>query len=101
SLSGGVSVHVRPPSVERSMCTRHPSCSVLDPDRMSPLASSIGLFFTGPITPSGNRSGVDHVRPSSVDVVTMPHHSEGEGPTLQKSMRGSEDGWNRAAFTVG
>jgi hypothetical protein len=32
--------------------------------------------------PSGNRVGADQLRPSSADVMTMPHQVLGEGPTL-------------------
>ena len=54
----------------------------LDPATMVPSASCKGLFLMGPRMPSGRRRGVLHVRPSSADVITMPHHSRGLGPTL-------------------
>ncbi len=82
SFSGGVATHVVPLSDDRSKCTRQPSCSVLDPDRMSPFASCTGLFLIGPSTPSGRRRADAHVRPPSADVMTMPHHVLGLGPTL-------------------
>ena len=82
SFSGGVARHVRPPSVERSMWTCQPLFSVLEPETIVPLASWTGLSLIGPSTPSGSRAGADHVRPSSCDVMTMPHQALGEGPTL-------------------
>ena len=44
--------------------------------------AATGLFLIGPRMPSGSRRGFDHVRPPSVEVISMPHHSLGVGPTL-------------------
>ncbi len=84
--SGGVAVQVAPPSVERSKCTRHrlraSGASVLLPATMVPSASSTGLSLMGPRMPSGSRRGAVQWTPPSSDVVTMPHHRVGIGPTL-------------------
>src|SRR5262245_24099931 len=66
----------------RSMWTIQPSFSVLDPARSTPPASSTGLARIGPRIPSGSLIAGDHVRPSSLDVRTSPHHASGLGPTL-------------------
>ena len=72
--------------VLRSKCTRHVlgvcGVSVLLGAMMVPSASRTGLFLIGPRIPSGSRRASLHVRPSSADVRTMPHHSRGLGPTL-------------------
>src|SRR4051794_25067603 len=52
SFSGGVLSHVRPRSRVHSMCSRQPSCSELDGQRIVPPAISIGLFLIGPRKPS-------------------------------------------------
>src|SRR6188508_3129709 len=71
------------PSPEyRSMWTSQPSFSVLDPASSTPPASSTGLARIGPRMPSGSLIAGDHVRPSSVDVRTIPHQVSGLGPTL-------------------
>src|SRR5690349_12934006 len=84
--SGGVAVHVTPPSVERSKWTRHrlgrSADSVLLPATMVRSARRTGLFLIGPRMPSGNRRALLHVRPWSGDIRIMPHHVCGLGPTL-------------------
>src|SRR5262245_60371301 len=82
SLSGGVALQVRPPSVDRSKWTRHPLSSVLDPETRSPFASCIGLFLIGPRMPFGSRSAADQVRPPSADLMNRPHQALGLGPFL-------------------
>ena len=42
----------------------------------------MGLFLIGPRMPSGSRRGADQVAPPSLDVINMPHHFSGVGPTL-------------------
>ena len=49
---------------------------------MSPFSNWTGLFLMGPKMPSGRRSGSDQVFPPSAEVITIPHHSWGLGPTL-------------------
>ena len=68
---------------------------------MSPFASSIGLFFTGPKIPSGSRRGVVHVLPLSLEVVRSPHQVCGLGPALKNKSNGPLLGWNRTGFHVG
>src|SRR5437870_12465899 len=84
--SGGVAVHVNPPSVERSKCTRHllgrSGDSVLLAATIVRSPSRTGLFLIGPRMPSGSRRALVHVRPLSGDVRVMPHHACGLGPTL-------------------
>src|SRR5687767_1060094 len=86
SLSGGVAVHVLPPSLLRSKCTRQrlgsSSVSVLVGETMVPSASCTGLFLIGPRMPSGRRRASLHVRPPSVLVRSIPHQASGDGPTL-------------------
>ena len=62
--------------------TRQESHSSLVGQRRAPSESWIGLFFAGPTIPLGSRVGVLQVSPPSPDVVSMPHHSRGDGPTL-------------------
>src|SRR5687767_7489648 len=86
SLSGGVAVHVRPPSLLRSKwtCQRLGSVwdSVLVGATMVPSESCTGLFLIGPRMPSGRRRASLHVRPPSVLVRSIPHQASGDGPTL-------------------
>src|SRR5260221_13146670 len=66
----------------RSMCTTHPACSVLDPARIAPPGSSTGFARIGPRIPGGSLAAADHVRPLSTEVRTSPHHARGVEPTL-------------------
>src|SRR6267143_4799247 len=83
---GNADVHVRPPSVVRSKCTRHAlgrsDDSVLLPATIVPSESCTGLFLIGPRMPSGRRRASLHVRPLSRDVRAIPHQPWGLGPTL-------------------
>src|SRR5262249_6878669 len=80
--STAIHSHVFPSSVERSTCTFQPPSSVLEPAKIMPSASCSGLSLTGPIKRSPSLRGCAHDFPPSVDVVTMPHHCDGAGPTL-------------------
>src|SRR5215831_6165063 len=81
---GPILSHVRPWSRERSKCTRHPCgpSSSLEPASHVPSRKRTGLSLIGPSIPSGSRRGSLHVSPSSPEVFTTPHHSDGDGPTL-------------------
>ena len=82
SLTAEVFDQVFPESVVRSKCTRHPPSSVLLGQRISPFGSWTGLFLIGPRMPFGSRRGDDQVLPPSAEVINIPHHFEGLGPTL-------------------
>src|SRR5262245_29098369 len=82
SLIASVRFHVLPRSEVRSKCTRQPLSSVLDGQSNSPSPSSTGLFLIGPAMPSGNRCGLLQLFPPSSEVIIIPHHSLGLGPTL-------------------
>ena len=81
SFIGPILSHVTPRSRVRSNQTHHPWFSVLDGQNVAILEFP-GLFLTGLITPSGRRTGSDHVTPQSHEVFSIPHHSRGFGPTL-------------------
>src|SRR5437868_3596075 len=80
---GADDVQVRPPSADRSKCTRHvlgvPADSVLLPASRVPSASRTGLFLIGPRMPSGRRRASLHVRPLSREVRAIPHQVWGLG----------------------
>src|SRR5262249_27140584 len=82
----GMAVHVDPPSVERSQCTRQllgrAGDSVLLPATIVTSLRRTGLFLIGPRMPSGRRRTLVHVRPLSGDVRLRPHHVCGLRPTL-------------------
>ena len=90
AFSGPLFVHnaaaARPSAVhgpaKRSMCTTHPSFSVLDPASMTPGWSSTGFARIGPRMPEGRVIAADHVRPTSDEMRARPHHCDGLGPTL-------------------
>src|SRR5215510_4864272 len=82
SFIASVRFHVLPRSAVRSKCTRQALSSVLDGQRSSPSPSSTGLFLIGPAIPSGKRRGLLQVFPPSSEVISIPHHSLGLGPTL-------------------
>ncbi len=91
SWIGPMTSQVLPRSEDFSKCTRQPLCSVLLGQRMLPSLSWIGLFLTGPIKfglPSPSMGslpsfrGFDQVWPLSVEVINIPHHWLGLGPTL-------------------
>src|SRR4029450_11668885 len=90
AAGGNTAVHVRPPSVVRSKCTRQTLGrsvdSVLLPAITVPSASRTGLFLMGPRMPSGRRRASLHVFPASCDVRIIPHHVCGLGPTLSESV---------------
>src|SRR5882762_11983307 len=87
SLMGPITSHVFPRSLVNSKWTSHLSLppasnSVLEGHIIVPLASWIGLFFTGPnkllmALSLPSRFESDHVRPSSSEVISMPHHALG------------------------
>src|SRR5690606_13320795 len=91
SFRGSVIVQVIPKSGVISMWTLHPSCSELDGQSSTPLSSITGLFFTGPMNPSGSFLGADHEMPLSPETISSPHHSEGLGPTLKKRSSSSPE----------
>src|SRR5439155_18448782 len=101
-VAGATDVHVSPPSVERSKCTRQrlgrSDDSVLLPASSVPSASITGLFLIGPRMPSGNRRPSLHVRPLSRDVRTIPHQPCGLGPTLYNSINAFPGTSNRTVF---
>src|SRR5262249_7982896 len=84
--AGRTTVHVRPPSVERSKWTRQTLGLALlswpEPAPIVPPESRPGLFLTGPSTPPGSGRRSLQVFPPSRVVAAIPHHSEGLGPTL-------------------
>src|SRR6476660_9699929 len=80
--STAIQSHVLPSSVERSTCTFQPPSSVLEPATIVPSASCSGLSLTGPIKRSPSLRGGFQDSPPSADVVAMPHHCDGAGPTL-------------------
>src|SRR4029453_196197 len=83
---GAVDVQVAPASVLRWKCPRpsrgRPTDSVLLGATIAPSAARTGLFLIGPRMPSGSRRASLHVFPPSREERSMPHHSEGLGPTL-------------------
>ena len=81
-FNGALLSQVMPRSAVRSICTRHPSSSLLEGQSKDPSARVTGLFRTGPICPSGRRLGFDQLCPLSWEVIIIPHHREGLGPTL-------------------
>src|SRR6187431_1053697 len=92
SFMGPITSHVVPKSRVASKWTFHMSLSpcsvsVLEGQSIVPSLSCTGLFLTGPRrSPIAlflpNRRGVDHDLPLFSDVVNIPHHSLGFGPTL-------------------
>ena len=73
----------RPPSVERSMWTRQPSSSVLEPETIGAVGELHRLVLdraehaVRQALPASTTSGRRRC-----DVITMPHHVLGDGPTL-------------------
>src|SRR5215472_8257674 len=83
TVIGPIFFHVSPLSVLRSIQAAHVLyASTDDPLTIVPSASTSGFARIGPSNPAGNRSGFDHVLPSSVLHIRAPDQLPVSGPAL-------------------
>ena len=98
-------VHVLPPSVLRSKCTRHllgcSGDSVLVGLRSVPSASRTGLFLIGPRMPSGSRVASLQVRPAVARGARHAPPLRGLGPDLVEQRQRAGRGSNSTGFQQG